>query len=547
VTRADYRGGYQYPPDEPVEIGVWTVGQGGVRTGNLFHADDPLILARLRFCSDSFSGPMDVDWTLRDTFGGILEQGALSGIRVEDGSAEATLVVRGSPGSASSTHPLGWVGSGTVVAGAPSTAGAIDRLQGRKGVFKLEFSTRDRSGSPLGGEELILCAIEPDASGWDPGSPFGTTVHFQSESTSGGFNTSYPHDHVVISSLPQDYVMGAMRDAGFKWVRDFSFASWAAIEPSAGQRSFNDHTLDRCEAFGLQLFPILGWICPDWASTGVLGDPMVTWQQPRFLVNPVAWEAFVHDIVDRYKHRIGIWEIYNEPFFYYSPLEYRETFLIPARVAVSQIQGATPELAGPAGGIWWGTLDHFSQGNFIDQLIQDLAGGLLLDYLTEHFYVKKEPPFEQGHYKIAPLSLKDRVQYYVDSYVGSNQPWTNDVAAVWDGESGQVMPTLRSDTRVHQIDYRGGSPWPRRFLDDMSGNFELSNLISAYLVRAYVVELARGAERFFQHTFFWADTPASAGGQRMLEYDGTPNHGYASLSAMMRRLAGSDYTSAHRI
>jgi len=330
---------YEFPDDEEVEIGVWAEDRDGPRTGHLFHDGENYIAAGIRLFSETFTSDLDIDYSVHDSYGDIIATGTEHGVSMASGSADASFLIR-----RISPTPRSF-SIGKKLAQGQKLLKSIDLLDGKKGIFKVELSARESGGgAELGTEELLLCVIEPDETGPDATSPFGTHTSFLNESHLKGFNwPSEPHDHVEVTSRPQEYIYAAIADGGFKWVRDFSFASWAAVQPTQTDWIFNDHLLDLCEAHGLELFPILGWVCPEWADAGPsIEDPFVSWQYPRNLVYTTAWRDFVFTIADHYQDRIGVWEICNEPYFYYSVSDYYDTFLVPARQAIDLVAPNRP-------------------------------------------------------------------------------------------------------------------------------------------------------------------------------------------------------------
>ncbi len=537
---------YELATDERVEIGAWGEDFHGPRTGNLFAEDDDVIRARVRLWSDDYTGPVELEHVVLDTTGAELARGTSRHPLVDGLETDVVLRSRfAPPDPEESPGPFGvpWL--------APKDPpGEVDLLRGRKGVFKVVLTAkRPRTGAVLGTEELTLAVIERDTSGPNPGSPFGVHVHFLTEGTADGYPVGDDHEHVVETSLPQEFLFGAMRDAGFKWVRDFSFASWAAIQPTQSDWITNDHTLDWCEAYDLELFPILGWTSPNWARSGVTPTPIVNWQTPREPVDAGYFETFVQTIAQQYAGRVIVWEIGNEPYFYYGVDQYHDHYLAPAKAAVDQVQGFV-WLAGPGGGIQhWVKEPATPDGNFTEQLFDFHAGGDALTFVTEHWYAKKDPPFEDGFEQNPDETLRGRIDHYGATFVGSNIPGSNTVAGQWDSESAHVMPTLRSDTRFYGQDNRVPPNFNAKgFHDGMSADFDRSNLTASYFVRQYVIELAHGVQRFFVHTLHWGiQSPANVGGQRLLEPDGTPNHAFVALNGMMTRLRGVTPSGVHKI
>ena len=118
--------------------------------------------------------------------------------------------------------------------------------------------------------------------------------------------------------------------AGIKWCRvgagATAFVNWQEIEKSPGTWDWTaaDAELKRlADPMKLSLLPIFGYT-PKWASRQPT-DKEFQFHPPR----DVAWFArFVHQSVARYRERVKVWEVWNEPddaFFRGSVAEYAET------------------------------------------------------------------------------------------------------------------------------------------------------------------------------------------------------------------------------
>jgi len=117
--------------------------------------------------------------------------------------------------------------------------------------------------------------------------------------------------------------------AGIKWCRvgagATGFANWPRVETEPGKfdwspcdndlKGFNDPE-------GLSLLPIFGYT-PKWASKDPDADDAHAYP-PR---DVRTFSRFVFEIVRRYKHRVKVWEVWNEPnieFLHGSLAEYAE-------------------------------------------------------------------------------------------------------------------------------------------------------------------------------------------------------------------------------
>jgi len=106
-----------------------------------------------------------------------------------------------------------------------------------------------------------------------------------------------------------------MDQAGVKWCRvgagATAFCNWPDIQPSpdAWDWSRSDNELkNMLDPLGVSVLPILGYT-PKWASRAP-EDAAATAYPPQDLAT---FARFVHACVSRYKHRVRVWEIWNEP------------------------------------------------------------------------------------------------------------------------------------------------------------------------------------------------------------------------------------------
>jgi hypothetical protein len=93
--------------------------------------------------------------------------------------------------------------------------------------------------------------------------------------------------------------------AGVRWVRANQFA-WRKVEPRPGQFDFSaaDATVDAADRMGMQTFAVVHQ-SPVWAARhGRASDP------PKDFA---AWGRYIETLVRRYRDRVHVWEIWNEP------------------------------------------------------------------------------------------------------------------------------------------------------------------------------------------------------------------------------------------
>ena len=109
------------------------------------------------------------------------------------------------------------------------------------------------------------------------------------------------------------------KDIGLNWFRDWSL-KWQHVEPQQGRFSFDmtDFQIDRVYDQGLNVLGLLPFPSSDWSSaappdvvtTHDLGERSRQSYKPRDLSE---YATYVRTTVGRYKDRVHVWEILNEP------------------------------------------------------------------------------------------------------------------------------------------------------------------------------------------------------------------------------------------
>ncbi len=214
-------------------------------------------------------------------------------------------------------------------------------------------------GAGAGALALLLAAaaLAPAPAAADPGSPLGLNVH------------APRGEHGA-------HLLDATAAAGAGWVRvDFV---WADVEREPGVFTWRvyDELVTGARARGLSILGLLQ-TTPAWATDGPAGTGV-----PRDVHR---WQLFCFAAADRYRGRIGHWEVWNEPnlprFFAGDRDDYIERILIPAADA---LHAADPEawVGGPA-------LSHRVEGDvdwhrWLYEVL--VRAGDRLDFATHHIY-----------------------------------------------------------------------------------------------------------------------------------------------------------------
>lgn len=153
--------------------------------------------------------------------------------------------------------------------------------------------------------------------------------------------------------------------------------SWNGIEPQRGRYEwkFWDRLVAEADAAGIKLIPYVAYT-PEWAAR----SKQEFWTQPPADFN---WYADVlRAIVHRYKHRVHVWEIWNEPdlaeYWRGSPDEFAELVKLAARA----IRAEDPQAVLVLGGMSKGP------GEFYRQLHDEHHIEQYVDVIAMHAYAE---------------------------------------------------------------------------------------------------------------------------------------------------------------
>jgi hypothetical protein len=182
--------------------------------------------------------------------------------------------------------------------------------------------------------------------------------------------------------------------AGVKWCRvgagATAFVNWPDIEKTPGNCDWtaaDNEIRQLADPLGLSLLPIFGYT-PKWASRAP-DDAEFQFYPPRDVAQ---FGRFVRQCVRRYKHRVKVWEVWNEPnigFFRGSAAEYAE--MVKAAAAAAKQEDPDCRIAMGCAGVDLDFLERlyeFGCGPFIDlisvhpyQWGRQLNDGWMLDKL----------------------------------------------------------------------------------------------------------------------------------------------------------------------
>ncbi len=103
--------------------------------------------------------------------------------------------------------------------------------------------------------------------------------------------------------------LGLARDAGIKWTRDE--IGWGPLQPTKDEWRWDkfDHAIDITREHGVQILGLLAYSAK-WAASAETPDG-----EPDVVSMPDlgAWKEYVSAVVERYRDRIRVWQMWNEP------------------------------------------------------------------------------------------------------------------------------------------------------------------------------------------------------------------------------------------
>lgn len=177
-------------------------------------------------------------------------------------------------------------------------------------------------------------------------------------------------------------------------------SGWAKSEPKKGKYNFAwiDHQVD-----GLLEQGIHPWICLCYGNP-LYTDNGINLNARLFGDGPVmdAWLKYVREVVRRYKGKVTMYEVWNEPDgaksadgkMYTNWDEYALLFVRTAKV----IREEDPDVKIAAFGAYSLTKDYFVKGL---ERIKELGGTELVDYVTYHAYWPNPDTIRQSVQKLA--------------------------------------------------------------------------------------------------------------------------------------------------
>jgi hypothetical protein len=233
-----------------------------------------------------------------------------------------------------------------------------------------------------------------------------------------------------------------------------AYTMWPYLEPAKGRWYFEtlDKSLQMAEEHGTGVILTLG-LTPRWASARP-NEPSA--YQPGFAAEPrdiEDWRTYVRTVAGRYRGRIHIYEIGNEPNLKHFWTGTTEQMVELTREAHDIIKSIDPTalIISPSAtrtyGLTW-LADFLRKG-----------GGQYVDVIGFHLYVTPQPPEVM-------VALAQKVKQVMFEYGVGNKP-------LWDTESSWMPPS----------------------------HFESGSLAAGYLARAYILLWSQGVERFYWYAW----------------------------------------------
>ncbi|MHA1574330.1 MAG: LamG-like jellyroll fold domain-containing protein [Alphaproteobacteria bacterium] len=339
----------------------------------------------------------------------------------------------------------------------------------RRGPFRIEFTVTDTASGQTRTMAYRYNVIKPMKGVGDVArSPFGMNTHMERE----------PNEHLACN-------LEMLSQCGVKWIR--AWWGWGMAEKQPGQFDWAefDRQYELVTEKKMQIMPILLRYYPlyEHAWAGLVD----TIQRPPYSLEQ--WGAFVRRTVARFKGRVHVWEIWNEPG--YSKGFTPELYARLCKVTYAQARQADPqcELVGFAG----------VPLHFMDGAARAGAFGAM-DIVGEHAYGQLAQPET-----MMPRRAQD-VHALLKRY-GKDMPiWATEQGTGADGD-GYLAGLLTEEE------------------------------CASSLVRGYLCALAAGVKKFF---WFSAQTSPTYGWAVFYE-DYVPRPRLVALNSMASQLEGAKF------
>lgn len=320
--------------------------------------------------------------------------------------------------------------------------------------------------------------------------------------------------------IPRSYF--GMNLAGAAWrdswpsvdvgaVRIFD-SEWSKIEPHRGVWDFShlDYDVNAARTHHAEAELVLD-STPTWASARPGETYSYAWEPPGSRAEPRSledWESYVRTIATRYKGRVHIYEMWNEPNMKGSFTGDNAQLIGLCHAAYQTLKRVDPSIIvvspspAPAGGSLW--LHSFIDG----------GGRGTFDVLGYHFYDNLGAP------QVHPESLIGAAQHLRLMLHITGLPET----PIWNTEAGYYIHSS-SDAQTQILNY----PPHVHVLSQQEG--------AEVVARCYALAWGAGIERFYWYGWGEAEYAIADDGGR------TPKAATVAYSTMARWLIGATYIS----
>jgi len=311
-------------------------------------------------------------------------------------------------------------------------------------------------------------------------------------------------------------LIGLSKDIGLSWFRDWSL-KWQQVEPQKGRFDFDmtDFQIDRVHDQGLNVLGLLPFPSSDWGSSAPtdmktnhdMGERARQAYKPRDLSE---YATYVRATVRRYKDRVHVWEILNEPLTTGYSVPQSTGHTVADYVAILKTAYQTIKEVDPSARVIGGVASD------PDVLAKEFiaAGGLnWLDGINIHIY----PVFRLPEIYIHGLETLNALMK----------------------EAGKPRPIYFTEGAYYGDDDLPIEPYAAG--DDLMKPLESETECASYLARLVVILLSQNVRTVIYHAGVAGALNEPSVGGIFFEWDGAPRKMAVSQS-VITSLLGPDVT-----
>ena len=305
---------------------------------------------------------------------------------------------------------------------------------------------------------------------------------------------------------------------GAKWVRLWDTGdTWNRYERQRGVIEWEglDTKVAQAEGHGVRILYVFAYT-PTWASARP-DEPHYTGRGARAEARDLAdWARFVEAVVGRYRGRVDVFEVWNEPnagFFSGTVDAYVQ--LLGSAYAAAKRANPDCTVVGVSGtGSYLGWLE--------DVLERD--GLRYMDAVSVHTYTTPRSPE-----KANLLGRMQTTRELITKHGGQHPIWNTEVG-IWQPEREGWRPLTEEEIHAKapeetRPNWKAG--WPFRPISELEA--------ARHCVRMYVLSLASGVERLFWYAWYTTSLP-------MFTVNNAPRFMTCAYAAMAAKLDGAEFT-----